>query len=264
MNRKERDRYFSFIGGVTNDIQIWGQYETLVDFIFENFPKLNRRFDEISLPTLFMVSHAVELGLKENIKFFRQYHESNHFTHYANWILLIKSHNLKNLSKEFKIGFMKLHRKVQGKENEKTEFLSYYSDLEKLIEILDRGTETYRYSLKLDNTGNESKKSINPEKEVDFLEIQELFLRVKILFLGVSNELAKYTDYIDYKKGNPTYSKGKGYLFCQKLHYPYLDRLKEQLTEHFTLISDDLWLDESTGEKFEIQVWDKHIYIIAI
>lgn len=65
MTRIERERYVAWVGLSYDDLQIWGQYERLVDFIFEEYPETNRRFDEISLPTLFTISHAIELALKD-------------------------------------------------------------------------------------------------------------------------------------------------------------------------------------------------------
>ena len=73
MNKIERDKYIAWVGMTYSDAQIWGQYERLVDFIFEEYPKTRRRFDEISLPVLFTMSHAIELALKENIDFYRKY-----------------------------------------------------------------------------------------------------------------------------------------------------------------------------------------------
>lgn len=67
MNKFERDRFITYIGQTYNNVQIWGQYERMVDFFFEEYSKTKRRFDEIALPFLFTISHAIELALKENI-----------------------------------------------------------------------------------------------------------------------------------------------------------------------------------------------------
>jgi hypothetical protein len=262
----EQDRYIAWVGYTIGNAQVWGQYERLFDFIFEEFPKTSRRFDEISLPTLFTLSHALELGLKENIKFFKDYHESNHLSKFENWTFLIKSHDLKSLSDEFKIGYKKLHKKVKADEENKNEFLKYYKSLQKLISILDRNTETYRYYLKIDNNGNPIKPGIDHFKKIDFLEIKELFDEVKVLLIGAPNSLGIYTDFIDYQRGNPDYKKGKGYLFCQKLHYTeyFLERVKENLDQDLTQIKENRWLDSKSGENFEIEVFEDNIYIISV
>ena len=266
MDRIERDKFIAWVGMTYDDVQIWGQYERLVDFIFQEFPKTKRRFDEISLPTLFTLSHAIELALKENIKFFKQYHESDHLTKFDDWTHLIKSHNLKSLASEFKIAYNKLHKKVNASQEDKVEFSKYYKKLIELIEILDRNTETYRYSLKLGNDGEIVKKSISNSKKIDFLQVKRLFDEVKTLFIGAPNSMGVYTDYIDYKKGNPEYKKGKGFLYCQKLHYTdhFLENVKERLNDQLTLIAENHWFDPITNENFEIQVWKNDIFIIAI
>lgn len=266
MTRIERERYVAWVGLSYDDVQIWGQYERLVDFIFEEYPKTNRRFDEISLPTLFTISHAIELALKENIKFLQKYHTSPHLTKFGTWAMLVKSHDLDALAFEFKTAYLKLHEKVKGEESDKREFLKYFTELEKLIGILDRNTETYRYSLKLDNTGQIIKKSIHHSKTIDLFDLKETFDSVKTLFIGAPNSLGRYTDFIDYKNGNPDYKKGKGFLYCQRLHYTdhFLESVKATLNEQLTPLANGTWMDARTGENFEIQVWEGNIYIIAI
>ncbi|WP_047544819.1 hypothetical protein [Psychroserpens sp. Hel_I_66] len=266
MNRLERDRYIAWVGYSSGDIQIWGQYERLFEFIFEEYPKTKRRFDEISLPTLFTLSHAIELGLKENIKFFKQYHESSILSKFKNWILLKKSHDLKSLSEELKSGYNKLHKKVKADKEEKEEFNRYFKSLKELISLLDRNSETYRYYYKIDNKGDTIKESIDRTKKIDFLEIKEHFDKVKTLLIGAPNSLGIYTDFIDFQKANPEYKKGKGYLYCQKLHYTehFLENVKETLNERMTKISDDRWFDTKTGENFEIEIYKDEIYIIAV
>jgi hypothetical protein len=266
MTRIERERYVAWVGLSYDDVQIWGQYERLVDFIFDAYPKANRRFDEISLPTLFTISHAIELALKENIKFFKKYHGSQHLTKFDSWAMLIKSHDLEALAFEFKAAYMKLHEKVKAEEGDKREFLKYYAELEKLIKILDRNTETYRYSLKLDNEGQVIKKSIDHSKTIDLYTLKTLFDSVKTLFIGAPNSLGRYTDFIDYKNGNPDYKKGRGFLYCQRLNYTehFLDSVKATLNEQLTPLANGTWMNSKTGENFEIQVWEGNIYIIAI
>jgi hypothetical protein len=267
MNRLERDRYIAWVGYTIGDIQIWGQYERLFDFIFEEYPKTNRRFDEISLPTLFTLSHAIELGLKENIKFFKEYHESKHLSKFENWTLLTKSHDLESLSEEFKSGYNKLHKKVNASKEDKEEFNKYFTSLKTLISLLDRNSETYRYYLKIDNKGDKIKQSIKHSKKIDFLEVKGLFDKVKTLLIGAPNSLGIYTDFIDYQKANPKYKKGKGYLYCQRLHYTehYLENsVKKKLDERMTRIKDNRWFDTKTGENFEIEIYNNDIYIIAV
>ncbi|MDP4270755.1 MAG: hypothetical protein Q8909_11600 [Bacteroidota bacterium] len=266
MNKIERDRFITYIGQTYNNIQIWGQYERMVDFLYEEYPKTKRRFDEIAQPLLFTISHAIELALKENIKFFEQYVTSKQLTKFESWTNLLKSHDLKALSSEFKIFFHRFHKQVKASEEDKNEFNKYYKVLESINNILERNAETFRYSEKLDNNGKTIKPSIKSNKRIDLHEVKSIFDDLKKLFIGAPNAMGIYTDYIDYKKNNPTYKKGKGKLYCQRIPYTEysLENIKEKLTQDLKKLKDNLWLDPKSNSNYEIQVWNNDIYIIEI
>jgi hypothetical protein len=266
MNKREREKFIAYIGQTYNNIQIWGQYERMVDFIFDEFPKTNARFETIAQPLLSTISHALELALKENLKFLHLYIDSKQLTKFEEWTHLIKSHDLKSLAEEYKIAFNRLHKQVSADKEDKNEFSKYFKKLEELISILERNTETYRYAEKIDNDGNIVRPSIKSSKIVYFLKIKELFDELKNLFVGMPNVMVTYTDYIDFKINNPDYKKGKGRLYLQKLFYTedFLENVKTILSETFTKVSDNLWIDSKTGSNYEIQIWDNHIFIILI
>lgn len=266
MDRVERDKFNAPIGSIQNNIQIWGQYDRLIDFIYDEFPKTKRRFEEIAFPTLFVLSHGIELALKENIIFFKEYHGCDRFKKHNDWNCLLKSHNLKNLAIEFKYGYRKLHKIINAPSGDMVEFLRYCKKLDELIAILNRNTETYRYSIKLDKYGNFNKRSVKGLVKIDFYKIKELLIEIRQLFLGAPNSISKYTDFIDYKRGNPRYKIGKGYLYCPRLSYDkdFLSHVEETMTENCDFSPNQIWINRVTGEKYEIKVWDKHIYIIAI
>jgi len=266
MNNIERDRYIAYIGQTNNNVQIWGQYERMVDFFYEEYSKTKRRFDEVAQPFLFIISHGIELALKENIKFFEQYVRSKHLTKFENWIHLLKSHDLEALSSEFKIFFYRFHQEVGASKQYKDEFNKYYIILERLNKILERNAETFRYSEKLDNGGKAIKQSIKSNKKINLFDVKLMFDSLQNLFVGASNAMAVYTDYIDYKRNNPDYEKGKGKLYCQRLHYTkhFLEKVKEKLTTELTKVNENLWLDPQNYSTYEIQIWENDIYIIEI
>ena len=266
MNKIEKDKYIIYVGQTYNNVQIWGQYERMVDFLFDEFSKTGRRFDEIAQPLLFTISHAIELALKESIKFFQSYNSQKQLTEFDNWTLLIKSHDLSLLSKEFKIVFYRFHKQVKASISEKEEFNKYYKILEQLNLILERNTETYRYSEKLDNAGKTIKTSIKPNKKIDLLEVKEMFDGLKNLFMGAPNAMGIYTDYIDFQNNNPDYTKGKGKLYCQRLPYSqhFLENVKTTLNQELKQLNENLWLDTNNYNNYEIQVWQNDIYIIEV
>lgn len=266
MHKLNIDKYITYIGYTHNNIQIWGQYEKMVDFLFDEFPKTNKRFDEIAQPFLFIISHAIELALKENIKFFQNYNITKHLTKFENWPLLLKSHDLALLTSEFKIIFYRFHKQVKAPKELKDEFNEYFKILTTLIKILERSTETYRYSEKLDNNGYHIKASIKTQKKINLLDVKSMFNALKDLFTGAVNAMGIYTDYIDFKKNNTNYKKGKGKLYCQKLHYTehFLENIKATLDKDLIRINENLWTNPSNYKNYEIQIWNKDIYIIEI
>lgn len=267
LNLAEKDRFVAYVGMYgDNDTSIWGQYQRLVDFIFKTYPDTGRRFDEIAIPTLHTISHGVELAIKENIKFFNDYSESEHVTKFGTMAELLKSHDLSDMAAEFKMAYMRLNRKLRLGKEEQAEFNKYFGALEKLIKILERSSETYRYSTKIGKNGEFIKMSIDGRKKVDFLALKALLDPVEALFIGAPNSVGHYTDFIDYQRAHPEYKRGKGFLYCQRLHYTkwYLEQLITRFDKELTKVRDGVWFDPKRGENFEIQVWNNDIYIIAI
>lgn len=263
----EKDRFVAHLGMYgTNDVSIWGQYDHLVDFIFEEYPKTNQRFDIIAAPLLHTIAHGIELGLKENIAFFREYHGKNQLKYYDNWTALIKSHDLAELADEFRIGYFRLADQLKLRKEEREIFNEYYAPLEELVGILDRASETFRYAAKIDKDGEFIKMSIDGQKTFDFLKIKELFDGVKHLLIGAPNSVAHYTDFTDFQRANKDYDAGKGYLYCQRLYYTehFLKNIEGQLAETMKLLPSGIWFDPKTAENYEVKVWQGYIYIIAV
>jgi hypothetical protein len=59
--------------------------------------------------------------------------------------------------------------------------------------LLDRNSETYRYYSKIDKKGEVIKESIKLTKKIDFIQIKDLFGKVKTLLIGAPNSLGIYT-----------------------------------------------------------------------
>jgi hypothetical protein len=265
---EKKNRNMSYVGWADSNQAIWGQYERMVDFLFQEYDKTQRRYDEISIPLLNTISHAIELALKENIIFFNTYSGRQSTSKFENFTTLMKSHNLDRLAAEFKVAFDYVHKKLKITKDQKTEFNTYYAKLEKLLKILERNAETFRYSHKLDKDGNLVKPSIPQNKKIDFLQIKELYQSVKTLFIGAPNGIGHYTDFVDYQKGNPNFKRGKGYLYCQRLPYDLwlFEKLHEEAVKEkkWVKIREHVYFDPQTKENYEITHWNGDIYIIAI
>lgn len=265
---EEKNRNLSYVGWASSNQAIWGQYERMVDFIIEEYDKTNRRYDEIALPLLHTIAHGVELAIKENIIFFNTYSGSEVTSKFDNFTALMKSHDLDLLAAEYKSAYNRVHKKLKVDDANKAEFNSYYNKLEKLLKILDRSAETYRYAHKLDKNGKLVKPSIQRSKTIDFLEIKALYDSAKTMFVGAPNSIGDRTDYVDYQNAHPEYKRGKGFLYCQRLHYTQwffqdLERKVEQEWK-WQKIRDHVFFDPNTKENYEFIHWNGDIYIIAI
>ena len=265
MNRRQREKYKAWIGYIDTDARIWGQYKSMVDFIYEKYPSTNRRFEIIAIPLLFTISHAIELGLKENIKYLKKYSQSNLLTAFQNWILLVKSHDLKGLSKEFKSQFNKTCKKLKVEKSIKLEFKNLFKELEKLIDLLERGAETFRYANKLDNKGEFVKTSINFEKKIDFYEIEKAFKEVDKLLTHSADVISHYTDYVNLIEEKPQYKNGyKNHLWCTALYVGggVDDNIRERFNREMIQQGTDKWLDKEQGESIEMIIHKNHAYLL--
>lgn len=267
ISRSEKDKYIAYVGMYADsNAAIWGQYDRMVDFVFENYPSTGQRFDPIAVPLLNTMAHGIELGLKENLVFFHNYHEIDQVQNFDDWTALEKSHDLKPLVAEFKLGYNRVFENFGLEQSDRDEFNRYFTALEELVEILERSSETFRYATKLDKIGQIIRPAIYRDKSFDLHKIKELYEKCKTLFIGAPNSIGHITDFIDFQKGNPDYDAGKGYLYCQKLHYTtyFLEVVKGELNAKMKEIMPGIWFDADRAENFEIQVWNQDIYIIAV
>lgn len=264
----EANRHLSYVGHANSNGIIWGQYERLVDFIFETYSSTTRRYDEISLPLLNTISHGIELAIKENIAFFNQYSGIETTAKFDDFTALMKSHDLTDLSKEFKSAYYRVLKKLKVNSDQKDEFNKYFKKLEKLLLTLNRSAETFRYAHKIGKKGDIIRPSIERTKIIDFLELKELYEESKTLFIGAPNSIGEYTDFVDYQLAHPEFKRGKGYLYCQRLSYSewYFSDLQRKVEQewNWTKIRDHVYFDPKTKENYEFKHWNHDIYIIAI
>ncbi len=265
---EEKSRNQAYIGWASSNQAIWGQYERMVEFIFAEYDKTNRRYDEIALPLLHTISHCIELAMKENIIFFNTYSGSSQTFKFENFTSLMKSHDLDLLSTEFQAAYYRVQKKLSVNDEEKIQFNTYFAKLEELLALLDRSAETFRYAHKLNKDGSLVKPSIDQNKKIDFQEIKKLYEGVKTLFIGAPNSIGHYTDFIDYQQAHPKFKRGKGYLYCQRLSYDpwYFEHLHEMVVEEkkWIKVREHVYFDPETMENYEITHWNGDIYIIAI
>ncbi|AEE48912.1 hypothetical protein [Haliscomenobacter hydrossis] len=265
MDKRQRENYKAWIGYINSDSRIWGQYTDMVDFVYKEYPKTKQKFEVIAIPLLFTMSHAIELGLKENIMHLKKYSQSKLLTAFNDWMILVKSHNLKGLSKEFNSQFNKTCKKLGVENDIKAGFNKLYGELEKIIVVLEKGTETYRYANKLDNKSEFVEKSLEFEKKIDFYELEKLFTEVDKLLTRTTNLISEYTDYVDLVEAHPQYKIGyKNRLLCRALYVGGGTDLKirKKFDKEMIRQEDDKWFDKDQGESIEMVIHDDHVYLL--
>lgn len=255
------------IGNTDTNINYWGQYDRLISFIFKSFPENSNRFEKIAIPLLHLISHSLELGYKENIEYLQKYSKCSKPRQYKNWSKLFKDHRLINLHKEFKNQFVYLCEQLKIDKEIFSEFNTYCESANVLVDKLNTETETYRYAYKLNIHGKKIKRIIKHETIIDLIEVAELFEKTKILLTYTIDIISCWTDYQDFIKKHPNYSKGIGYLKipkCSRLGGQLDSEIYLKLDELYERKSDNLWYDSDLNEFLEVQIDGDELYVIAI
>jgi len=175
----------------------WGYYLAAYKKAFEVLIKeiydTGHHVDHLSYPILFIARHCLELGFKDNIRYFSKYSKKNDFKN--------AGHNLESLFKAFKlhiketIQILKENYKIKIDKDDMKDFEDYCNEVEKLTYIfhsLDENSDRFRYPLdKNDNNSFDYKKTIN------LIDIIDLFKKSMVLLEFTKCLFEKYTDYID-------------------------------------------------------------------
>jgi len=135
-------KFTAFIGQVSNEMQVLGQYENAVNIIIKFINETSNRIDIVSFPVLYLMRHSIELGYKFNCLGLSKY--SQYFSH-----KILKSHNLKLLHSEFRKHFDIIYIKFPNIpiQNLYQDFEHLYKDTTKLIKYLGEDeSSSFRYT----------------------------------------------------------------------------------------------------------------------
>lgn len=143
------DAHTTWFQGISDDSDYFSQYENAIELLFNEINE-NKNIDSLILPTLFLLRHALELGMKYNIKYFSKYSEKNDFLKKLN-----NTHNLKELFDAFCVHIRaSLENFGCSKKDELTKQIEeQIKKSEKIIfflEGLDKKGTTFRYSEDID------------------------------------------------------------------------------------------------------------------
>jgi hypothetical protein len=168
-------------------------YQNAFNILFEYIEGSNSRVDIVSYPLLFMARHAVEIGLKLNIKYFSKYSKK---ADYVN----SNSHVLSNLYQGFQFQVKETIKKLKEDgadiSKETIDELYHYFDksncLISTIETLDKFSCSFRYPI--DNKNN---RNFDYNDSINLIKVKELFEDTMILLSYIRNVFFDYTDIID-------------------------------------------------------------------
>ena len=193
-NKFDRDDFEASIGENTTFWSYINSYRNALKILLEDFDKSGKDINKTAFPILFMTRHCIELGLKDNIRYFSKYSKKDDYTN-------SDSHNLKNLLGGFKlhidetINQLKSENSITIDQDDKIEFDKYYLEVEKLINIfdhLDKGSFSFRYPI-----DTKKQKVFDENEKINVFDVVNLFEKSMILIEYTADLLGKYTDFND-------------------------------------------------------------------
>src|SRR5690242_5681506 len=125
-----RAKYEAYLGNDRSFMGYVTTYHNAFNSLIEDVNRTDLHVDRISYPMLFMARHAMELGFKANIRYFKKYSERDDFTN-------SDSHNLKKLFEAFKLHISTTVKNLKSKfdinvsQDNLKEFEAYCKEVEK-------------------------------------------------------------------------------------------------------------------------------------
>jgi len=185
----------------------------LVNDIVEYYKTDYSKFNFTTIPILHLMSHAIELGLKENIlemhKIFPEHKPNHKFEEYNDYE---KSHDvfkLHNLLKSFVSHSFKVLPQINFESKK-----AYKVKLEKLglfISEVNPKSSSYRYSSRIKSDG--TKESIvDWNKKIDILQVYKDFKDAQIMLFHTLDLFELYYGYKILRDEKPDYQRGIGRL----------------------------------------------------
>ncbi len=281
---KKRKEEPIYLGWTDNNISIWSEYKTLVDDIFKYYETDYSKFNFTSVPIIYLMSHAIELGLKENIlemqKIFPEHKPKHNFEKLEDFELSHDCFRLHNLLKSYIDHSFKVLPQIDFESKK-----AYKEKLEKLglfISEVNPKSSTYRYSSRINLDGTRQP-LIERNKKIEILNIYKNFQEAQTLLWHTLDLFNLYYGFKILKNEFPQYKRGIGRLALPIASYGihgvtnekvsditrFLERHKKEgsliyiQTEEEkiikTLIPNHVFFNEKSGEYLEfLEVKNTH------
>lgn len=211
------DPFVHQIGNHDSNIGIWIQYQKLVELSYKMLEddEFNRSFTII--PMLHLMSHAIELGLKENIAFLKDEFPDFKSSHDSGLKMGFNmTHNAYKLFRIFKDYIQHKVSTFPGVDKDlKKETKNLLLKLGEFISDVNPKTTTYRYS-HIINLNGDVELSIPSNKKIKIDLVFGNFMEAQKLLLYTQQVFTPWYDFRDFMKIMPMYSDGVGYLWEPK------------------------------------------------
>lgn len=224
------------IGLPHTNMNYFGQYENAINILFNQIVEGNYNLDLIAQPFFYLMRHAMELALKQNINYLDKYSRIGIDKK------LPGSHNVVELLAGFREQFDALVVKYDVDKETVAEFEKYYQPAERLVKGLGADASAFRYGK--DRTG---KPVFDPLDERDGMAVKDDFDGASMLLSCTVEALATYTVYEELLQLAPNFTEGIG-----KVHMRFPAYQKDVIVNHLNELHKRMdtltWMDRETGE----------------
>jgi hypothetical protein len=252
LGKRQLERLKAYVGQSDSDMNLVGQYENAINILINHIIEQGDRVDLIAHPLLYLMRHTIELGLKENIRYFNKYSKLG--------LGKIKTHSIDDLFTEFERHYDKLANDLDFKADLETEYDKYAVDLKKIIQSLGTDWSSFRYIKSTSGT-----KVFNHTEILNIYDLKKQFDSSLVFLTHTVDLMAPYTDYADYLKYDQSIkSKSLG-----NIRFRFPSHQKESLIEklnekHKILKENEIWLDEEDNYNLHLKIANKECFVIPM
>jgi|SRR6218665_79879 len=253
-NLTERDKYrlIAYIGYSNSDMDLVGQYRNAINILINQIVEEKSRIGIIACPLLYLMCHTIELALKENIRYLKEYSKLD--------IGKLKTHALDELLLNFEKHYNKIATENNFNDELKNEYNNYLSELKSSIVTLGVDSSSFRYIYSADES-----KETNCIKTINVFDLKNKFDKSMIFLIHISDAISQYTDYIDYTKFDKTIKNDSLGIVLYRFDKSRKDWLIEKLNEEHKIINPKLvWFDEKEKYFIHLKLANKKCYAIPM
>lgn len=183
-NKHEKYQFVAYIGHTFSEMQILVEYKSAINILIKDLRTTKTRVDVVTHPLLYMMRHSIELGYKNNFKYFESYNGRQTSKR------LFRSHDLQELHIEFKTHFELANSALYFDNDLVIEFNSYYDETTKLINQLgSTEASSFRY---IKNT--KEQRIFQAAETKDIGEIKKLYDKAITMLIHTSDLVSSYID----------------------------------------------------------------------